>query len=56
MTMASARFVEYSVLFLAIALALRVRYTLSAQDVVPRLSALNRRLRWIIAIAEIGAL
>lgn len=56
MTMASARFVEYSVLFLAIALAFVVRDTLSAQDVVPRLSALNRRLRWIIAIAAIGAL
>jgi len=56
MTTASSRFVEYAVLLLAIAVALAVRDTLSAQDVVPRLPALSKRLRWFIAAAAIGML
>ncbi len=54
MTMASARFVEYSVLLLAIAAAFVARDTLSAQDVVSRLPALGKRLRWFLAAAAIG--
>jgi hypothetical protein len=56
MTMASARFVEYSVLLLAIAAAFVARDTLSAQDVVSRLPALGKRLRWFLAAAAIGIL
>ncbi len=56
MTMASARFVEYSVLLLAIAIAFVTRDTLSAQDVVPRLPAIIKRLRWFIAAVAIGML
>ncbi len=56
MTMASARFVEYSVLLLVTAIALATRDTLSAQDVLPRLPAISKRLRWFIAAAAIGTL
>ncbi len=56
MTMASARFVEYSVLLLVTAIALATRDTLSAQDVLPRLPAIGKRLRWFIAATAIGTL
>jgi hypothetical protein len=56
MTMASARFVEYSVLLLAIAIAFAARDTLSVQEVVPRLHAFGKRLSWFMAAAAIGTL
>lgn len=56
MTMAAARFVEYSVLFLAIALALVVRDALMAEDTVPDWLSRHRRLRLTIALGVIGAL
>lgn len=56
MTMASARFVEYSVLLLAMATAFAVRDTLASPDAAPRLSALSTRPRRIIAAAAICTL
>ena len=56
MTMASPRFVEYSVLLLSIAVAFVARDTLLAQDFAVRLSAIGKRLRWFIAAAAIGIL
>ncbi len=56
MTMAAARFVEYLVPLLAVAVAFVARDSLSAQDVVLRLPALSKRMRWFIATAAIGML
>lgn len=56
MTMASARFVEYHVLLLVIAIALVVRDTLLAENVITDRRARNPRLRRAIAIGAIGVL
>ncbi len=56
MTMASARFVEYLVLLLVVAIALAVRDVVSAPDGLPVPLARDRRWRRTIAIGTIGTL
>jgi len=56
MTMASARFVEYLVLLLALAVAFVVRDVASAADGLPGRLSRNGRLRRAVAIVAIGAL
>jgi hypothetical protein len=56
MTMASARFVEYSVLLLAIAVAFVVRDTLLSPEIALRLPTLDRQRRRSVAGAAIAIL
>jgi len=56
MTMASARFVEYSVLLLAAAVAFLVRDMVLAEDVTPYLTGLSKRMRRIIVVVAVGTL
>ncbi|MGE5285069.1 MAG: hypothetical protein ACM3OG_08880 [Actinomycetota bacterium] len=56
MTMASARFVEYSVLLLAVALALLIRDACAAESGLPARILRNRRARLAVLAGALGTL